>query len=146
MISQTAEYALRAVVCLGQHHPQALTTRDIAGQTRVPAGYLSKVLQALGRDDIVQSQRGLGGGWALSVPPKRLTILRVVNAVDPLQRIHTCPLDLKSHGTRLCPLHRKLDDALASIEKAFAQTTIDHILRDPARSTPLCEVTVRRSA
>ncbi len=146
MFSQTAEYALRAVVSLAQKHPEALTTRQIADLTRVPAGYLSKVLQALGRADVLQSQRGLGGGWSLAIKPNKLTILRVINAVDPLQRIDTCPLGLKSHGTRLCPLHRKLDDALASIERAFGDTTIDELLREPTRSTPLCEVTVRRSA
>jgi hypothetical protein len=53
-----------------------------------------------------------------------MTVLDVVNAVDPIRRIRTCPLKLKAHATHLCPLHRKLDDALALVEDAFASARI----------------------
>jgi len=49
VISQTAEYALRSVVYLGSQAGQPVTTQRIAAATQVPAGYLSKVLQGLGR-------------------------------------------------------------------------------------------------
>lgn len=71
--------------------------------------------------------------------PKELTILEVVNAVDPIQRIRTCPLGLKSHGVRLCALHKRLDDAYALVERAFADTTLAEILEKPTKSIPLCE-------
>lgn len=48
MISQTAEYALRAVVYLGSQTGQPTTTQRIAAATQVPVGYLSKVMQSLG--------------------------------------------------------------------------------------------------
>jgi Rrf2 family transcriptional regulator, nitric oxide-sensitive transcriptional repressor len=140
LFAQTTEYALRAVVCLAQNADRPLTTQQIADMTKVPPGYLSKVLQSLGRAGIVQSQRGVHGGFALSVPATKLTILRVVNVVDPIRRIRTCPLNLESHGTHLCQLHRRMDEAMASIEKAFGQTTISELLASPNRSTPLCEV------
>lgn len=138
MISQTAEYALRAVVFLaGQDTPQ--TTQQIAATTRVPGGYLSKVMQALSRAGLVHSQRGLHGGFTLAVPPKQLTVWAVVEAVDPIQRIRVCPLGLKSHGVNLCPMHRRLDDALAGVEKAFKASTVAELLADPNPSKPLCE-------
>src|SRR5580765_6571657 len=49
MVSQTADYALRAVVSLGYQADTPQTTQQLAETTRVPAGYLSKVLQALVR-------------------------------------------------------------------------------------------------
>jgi Rrf2 family transcriptional regulator, nitric oxide-sensitive transcriptional repressor len=76
----------------------------------------------------------------LAKPPAELTILEVVNAVEPIQRIKTCPLGLKSHGVRLCPLHRRMDDALASVEAVFGGTTLAEILAEPTDSPPLCEV------
>ena len=138
MLSQTVEYALRAAVHLAQEAPQACTTDQIAAATRVPRAYLSKVLQALVRGGIVQSQRGLGGGMTLARSTDQVTILEVVNAVEPLQRIRTCPLELAAHGVRLCPLHRRLDNALAMVEKAFAGSTLAEILAEPSRSVPLC--------
>src|SRR5438067_9463549 len=124
MISQTAEYALRAVVCLGTEGARPLTTQAIADRARVPAGYLAKVLQSLGRAGIVGSQRGLRGGFVLARTLDELTVLDVINAVDPLKRIKRCPLGLAAHGQRLCPLHQRLDEGIALVESLFEGTTI----------------------
>jgi len=132
MISQTAEYALRAVVYLAKHTGTAYTTEQIAKVTQVPAPYLSKVLQPLIKARLVQSQRGLGGGFSLSKAAEEITILQVINAVDPIERIEACPLGLDSHSGNLCPLHKRLDDAVGLIEAAFAKTTISELLQSPA--------------
>ena len=139
MFSQTVEYALRAVVYLADQAPEARTTQQIARVTRVPLAYLSKVLQGLARHGIVASQRGVGGGVRLTRPPTDLTILEVVDAVEPIQRIRHCPLGLAAHGVRLCPLHKRLDEALASIEEAFRSTTLADLLAEPTDSIPLCD-------
>jgi Rrf2 family protein len=139
MFSQTVEYALRAVVHLAAEAPSPRTTDQIAVATRVPKAYLSKVLQGLSRAGVVHSQRGIGGGMTLTKDPADLTILEVVNAVEPLGRIRECPLGLAAHGVRLCPLHRRMDNALATVEAAFAQTTLAEILAEPTDSPPLCE-------
>jgi Rrf2 family protein len=123
--------------------PEACTTDELAGTTQVPKAYLSKVIQALVRAGILQSQRGMGGGVVLARAPEDLTILEVVNAVEPVQRIRTCPLGLKTHGVRLCPLHRRLDNALAMVEEAFGGTTLAEVLGEPTKIRPLCEVGVK---
>lgn len=145
MFSQTVEYALRAVVHLADQAPSARTTDQIATATLVPKAYLSKVLQGLCRAGVVQSKRGLGGGMVLTKSPAELTILEVVNAVEPIGRIRECPLGLKTHGVRLCPLHKRLDSALAMVEDAFRDTTLAEVLAEPTKSYPLCEVPSRIS-
>jgi Rrf2 family nitric oxide-sensitive transcriptional repressor len=150
MLSQTVEYALRAVVHLADRAPASRTTEQVAAATRVPRAYLSKVLQSLAQAGIVHSQRGIGGGVGLAKKPEELTILEVVNAVEPIRRITTCPLGLAAHGARLCPLHRRVDDALALVERAFGSTTLAEVLAEPTASVPLCdfphvaELTVRK--
>ena len=139
MFSQTVEYALRAVVHLADHSPSPRTTDQIATATLVPKPYLSKVIQGLCRSNIVQSKRGAGGGVALVKSPSELTILDVVNAVEPIARIRQCPLGLKTHGIHLCPLHRRMDDALEMVEAAFRKTTLAEVLAEPSNSHPLCE-------
>ena len=140
MLSQTVEYALRAAVFLATRYGEPATTGEVAERTRVPAPYLSKILQSLVRGGIVRSQRGVGGGVTLVRSPDELTILEVVNAVEPIKRIRTCPLGITTHGPRLCPLHRRLDSALASVETAFGETTLAEVLAEPAASVPLCEI------
>ncbi len=146
MFSQTVEYALRAVVHLASNSPTAQTTEQIARATKVPQAYLSKVLQGLVQSGIVKSQRGIGGGISLVKKPSELTILEVVNSVDPIRRITTCPLELASHGIRLCPLHRRVDNALAMVEEAFRATTLQEVIDEPTESFPLCEFPPKKQA
>lgn len=123
----------------GRPVPAPRTTDQIAAATRVPKAYLSKVLQGLSRAGIVLSHRGSGGGMTLVKAAADLTMLEVINAVEPIDRIKTCPLGLKAHGTRLCPLHNRMDKALATMEEAFRRTTLAEVLAEPSPSTPLCE-------
>jgi Rrf2 family protein len=130
VISQTAEYALRAAVCLAKHDGRSLTVQEVAAEAKVPPGYLAKVLQALARSGIVSSRRGLGGGFTLAAPPAALTVLDVVNAVDPIPRIRACPLDLPEHAHKLCPLHARLDAAAGLIEQSFDGATLAAMIED----------------
>jgi Rrf2 family transcriptional regulator, nitric oxide-sensitive transcriptional repressor len=139
MFSQTVEYALRAVVYLAYEAPHARTTEQIHQATQVKKAYLSKILQGLARKGIVTTQRGVGGGVALAKTPEELTILDVVNSVEPLMRIRSCPLGISSHGVRLCPLHKRMDAALESVEVAFGGTTLAEVLAEPSKSVPLCD-------
>jgi Rrf2 family protein len=141
MFSQTAEYALRAVVYLASRHGEPRTAQQIAEVTNVPAGYLAKVVQGLSRAGLLHSQRGLGGGFTLATPAERLTVLDVVQAVDPIRRIKSCPLGLKGH-VNLCPLHRRLDHAISLVENALRESTIAELLAEPNPKkgipVPLC--------
>jgi Rrf2 family protein len=92
MLSKTAEYALRAVVWMG-NTPNEIESADVLAQkTKVPRRYLHKVLQDLVREKLVRSRPGPGGGYGLARASHLITILDVVNAVAPLDRIDRCPL------------------------------------------------------
>jgi Rrf2 family transcriptional regulator, nitric oxide-sensitive transcriptional repressor len=139
MFSQTVEYALRAVVFLARRTDEPSTIEDVAEATRTPPMYLAKILQGLVRAGVLRSKRGVHGGVMLARPPEELTILEVVNAVEPIKRIKSCPLGLASHGVNLCPLHRRLDAALEMVESAFGGTTLAEVLKEPTSSVPLCD-------
>jgi len=124
MLSQTAEYALRAAVHMASHPGERQTTRDIATAMDIPADYLAKVMQALVRGGVVTAVRGKSGGFLLARPDGQTSVLDVVNAVDPLRRIQSCPLHLPHHAKNMCPLHSKLDHAAAMLEQEFRNTCI----------------------
>ena len=139
MISKTAEYALRAVACLGTDPTKPASADLLAEKTKVPRRYLTRVLQDLAGAGLVRSRPGPGGGYELAQATSELTILDVVNAVDPVQRITSCPLGLKTH-TELCPLHAELDRAYAATEAAFAGVTIQALVDSASPILPLCEI------
>lgn len=139
MISQTAEYALRAIVFLADREGSPCTVSQIAESTQVPAGYLAKVMQMLSRARLVKSQRGINGGFTLAVEPSQLAVLEVVNSVDPIRRFPECPLGIPAHGKQLCPLHKRLDQAAQLVEDAFCQTMVSDLLTDRRSRRPVCQ-------
>lgn len=128
MLSQTSEYALRAMCHLATLPPEtAANSETVANATKVPQGYLSKIMRDLVVAELVTSQRGPNGGFTLARRADKITILDVITAVDPLKRIQKCPLGNPAH-LHLCPLHRRLDDAIAMIEREFSRTNLAEIL------------------
>jgi Rrf2 family protein len=142
LLSDATEYGLRAVVWLAQRPGRPQKVREIAEGTHAAPGYLVKVLQELAKAEILSAQRGTHGGFTLERDPAALSILEVINAIDPIERIRTCPLGLPAHGDCLCPVHQRVDDAIALIEKSFARSTVHDLIVEPTRSHPLCNALV----
>ena len=134
MLSQTTEYALRAVVYLASHPGETASRQLMSEQISVPVDYLHKVLKELSAQKIVKTLRGPGGGYQLKCNPLKTTILDVVRVFQAIPRVERCPLGLEEHR-QLCPLHRELDKAAATIEAAYANVTIAQLIPKPiARS------------
>jgi Rrf2 family protein len=142
LLSDACEYALRAVVWLAQQPRDYFTVGQIAEATCAAPGYLVKVLQALAKAGILAARRGSQGGFQFTRNAAELTVLEVIRAVDPLQRIEVCPLGKASHDKALCPLHRRIDQAIAAIEQSFAQVTIQDLITETAQTQGVCRALI----
>ena len=140
MISQTSEYALRAVTFLAARpNTGPASAQEISEAVRVPVGYLQKILRMLARHGILTAQRGTHGGFTLAKVPTAISVLDVMKASESeIQRITRCPLGIKGH-TRLCSLHRLLDDEMARAERTFASTSLADLLDGAGGVRPLCD-------
>lgn len=135
MFSQTAQYALRAMAFLAGLNDEAANSERISAQMQIPRPYLSKLLSDLARAKLVRARRGPNGGFVLSRKASEITILDVLSAVDPIERITECPLGNPRHKA-LCPLHRRLDNAMAMVESSFAATRLTELI-DPSAHAPI---------
>jgi len=124
MLSTTAEYALRIMILLTEADGEARTGDAIARAAKVPSGYAGKVLGMLRRAGLVDGQRGRRGGFTLRCDPRRTTLLDVVDAIDPIQRITACPLGREAHRRKLCPLHRRLDELIGQLQSSLGGMTL----------------------
>ncbi len=139
MLSKTAEYSLRVAVWLARRPEDPSSADALAEVTKVPRRYLHKVVQDLVHAGLLRSQPGPGGGYAMAKAPDEVTILDIVNAVAPLERITHCPLGLPTH-TKLCPLHRELDNVYAAVEDGLRRVTLGQLVRSSSKIVPLCDV------
>jgi Rrf2 family iron-sulfur cluster assembly transcriptional regulator len=87
MLSTTSEYALRALAYLAAQPPgTALLGRDLAKAADVPANYLSKILLTLRNADLVDTTRGLAGGYRLHKRAEEIFLIDVVELFDEVSR------------------------------------------------------------
>jgi Rrf2 family protein len=82
MVPKRIEYSVRALVALAVAAPQTVKAQDVADAQDIPPGYLYDLLADLRRADLVQVQRGTGGGYVLARPAAELTLGEIVRRLD----------------------------------------------------------------
>ena len=130
MISQTAEYALRATLHLAEHDEAApLRVGQLARVTGAPGNYLSKILGLLARDGILESTRGPAGGFRLAVDPAQLRLSRIVGLFDADPQGRGCLLGrVRCSDADPCGVHDRWRAVVACREKFFCGTTVGDVL------------------
>jgi Rrf2 family protein len=132
ILSQTAEYALRAVLYLGQQPKGTLTrVNDVASALKIPRNYLSKILHVLARAGILSSTRGKAGGFRLATPVERLTLLKVVGEFDDVDQRRHCLLGNPVCSDRTaCAAHAQWKQTADAVATFFRTTTIADLLQE----------------
>jgi len=152
MLSQTAEYALRAVLYLAeQPHGLPVRVEEIGDALGIPANYLSKTLAALVRSRVLASMRGPHGGFRLAVAPEDLPLMHVVAPFDDIAARRHCLLgNPQCSDHQSCAAHHAWKQTSEQVERFFRSTTVADIrpkpgARKPAARTPTAKTTRTRS-
>jgi len=84
-ISQKLEYACRALAQLATCADAGQLTRldDLAQREDVSANFLVQIMNDLRRAGLIESRRGMSGGYLLAGKPENITLRQIVEAVDP---------------------------------------------------------------
>jgi len=129
LLSQTAEYALRAMAWLATlPEGKPIRAADLSRATGIPTHYLSKVLRRLVLADLLKSQKGQGGGFSLSRPPREIPFIEILSAMDAYPTQGRCAFGWGScDATDPCPLHQ-------------AWSHLNERIRDWASNTSLAEI------
>ncbi len=105
-LSRTSTYALYALGYLAGSNATGYTPVSvISAEFDLPTTHLAKIFQRLVRAGILSSSRGVTGGFALRKPPRELTMLDVIRAVDGPLESEGCLLPSTSCDDDRCPLH-----------------------------------------
>lgn len=124
MLTQTAEYALRALAVLASAK-QPLRSLDLAERTGVPDAYLAKVLRPLVEQGLLRASKGHGGGFSLARAPDRIRFVEVLEALDSMPTPGRCAFGWgKCSATSPCPLHPAWARLNASFEDWATKTTL----------------------
>ena len=90
-ISRKIEYGLRAMIFLAsQPLDEVVPFREVARRMDVPEDFLAKILKTLLGKKMVRSTRGAHGGYALARPPREISMLDVIEAVEGPVKVNVC--------------------------------------------------------
>jgi len=82
-LSLRGEYALRALIVLGLNYGESVVRiHSISEQQNIPKRFLEQILNDLKSAGVVESRRGVAGGYRLSKPPERISLAQVVRHIE----------------------------------------------------------------
>ena len=131
MLTQTSEYALRAMVYMARKGENNYCgVREIAAATSIPSNYLAKILQQLAKAGVLESQKGFGGGFRVTRQLGKINLLAIVDPLENISRFHRCVLGQREcSDEQACPLHdawkRICKEYLGSLETTTLQDVAD---------------------
>jgi Rrf2 family protein len=131
VLSRTSRYALRAVayIAANQGDDTRIAIDRISEALDVPRNYLSKVLNTLAHEEVLDSSRGRGGGFRLAVPAEQLTLQRVIAPFEDDRGAIGCLLhERRCDPERPCLAHDRWKDASAAMREFFGHTTVQEVV------------------
>lgn len=134
MISKTGLHAVMALTEMASAPGQAyLGAGAIAGRIGAPQNYLGKLLQSLARAGLLESQKGLYGGFRLARAPGAITLFDVVEPIDHVSRWSGCFL---SRGMcseeNPCAVHLRWQEVRTAYLRFLQETTLADLAEKPA--------------
>ena len=82
-LSLRGEYTLRALVVLGlNYHQTVIRIQTISEQQNIPKRFLEQILNDLKSAGVVESKRGVAGGYRLAMPPENVNLAMVIRHME----------------------------------------------------------------
>ena len=130
-LTRGGDYGIRGVLYLAQQPAgHFIPLEAIAAAEDLPTPFLAKVLQALTRVGIVEARRGAGGGFCLAKPPREITLLAIIEALEGPLALNCC---LRGPGAcprqPICPVYAVWRRAQARLAEVLQSANMEDLAR-----------------
>lgn len=132
-LTRRGDYAVRAMISLAAAPADEWpSVRRIATEMSIPERFLPRVMRDLGQAGLVEARTGRSGGYRLATPATELTLLDVIDAVEPPDDDRRCVLRGISCGVDgRCVVHEVFSDARTVHRDRLAATTLAMLVSVP---------------
>jgi Rrf2 family protein len=133
MITRETDYALRTVLCLAKSNDsgEVVSTLTLAENMSIPYRFLRKIVSKLVNAGLLESRRGKGGGLVLSRPPASMSLLDIIQAIDPLSVLlnRCCEGGEGCDREPLCGLHQILTQLQQELNDKLANLSLESVAK-----------------
>ncbi len=139
VITRATEYAVRAIIFLAQQPRESIVLKkDICRTQEVTPAFLTKIFQPLIKAGIVNSQRGVGGGFLLAKDPSQVTMLDILEAEEGKLKLNHCLIDADfCQRDAYCSAHEVWHDAQREMAKVLKSYSIADLVRQEKENLQL---------
>ncbi len=127
-LQKNTSLALFSVLEFARDPTRHIPASEIAARYEASPHHLAKVLSELARAGLVESVRGVGGGYRFAANPHRVTLMDVIQLFEDIQR----STEARAQG-EATPIEVALDGVLAEIDElaraTFSSITLSTMLR-----------------
>lgn len=134
MLSQSVGYAVTALGYIASAGGKPVLVKEIAKAAELPAPYLAKLIHALGKRGIVNTQRGVGGGVTLARAATDISLIELCTALDDPVVVPTCMLGTAECSDEwACPAHKFWTTQRAKVMEFLTNTSVADVAAFEAR-------------
>jgi Rrf2 family protein len=98
LITRDTDYAIRALVSITDNKSERTSVSQLVKELKIPRPFLRKILQVLNKKGILASFKGPSGGFSLSVPADKISLLDLMEIFQGPLRLNECMFK-----KRVCP-------------------------------------------
>jgi Rrf2 family protein len=129
LLSKSCEYGLRATLYLASKEGnEFISIRQISEKLEISYHFLTKILQQLTAEGLLESFKGPNGGVRLLKSGKEMRLIDIVKAIDGDELFTECVLGLPGCGMKKpCSLHDKWMNHREGIKEMMSSTTLSEL-------------------
>ncbi|MBS7231082.1 Rrf2 family transcriptional regulator [Flavobacterium psychroterrae] len=131
MFSKACEYGIRASIFIATKSSEGIRVgiKDVAKEIDSPEPFTAKIMQILTKSGIIESAKGVGGGFEVSANAvKSIKLIQIVDAIDGDTIYKGCGIGLKECSElKPCPVHNEFKKVRQLLLEMLTNTTLEQL-------------------
>ena len=129
LVTRKTDYAVRCVLYLAQANEQITNVTEVSRMMHIPKTFLAKIFQKLVRAGLVESIRGMNGGFRLAKKPSDISLLDIMDAIQGPLCVNVCAVDSrKCTRSSTCSVHPVWVELRKDVNKRLQEQTIAKLI------------------
>jgi Rrf2 family protein len=125
LVTRETDYAVRCVLFLARENGRLSSVTEVSKKMHVPKSFLAKIFQRLVRAGLLDSLRGVNGGFRLAKNPNQISLLDIMLAIQGPAGINVCAVNSKKCGlSSTCSVHPVWVELRRDVDRSLQKQTI----------------------
>lgn len=130
LITRNTDYAVRALCCIAEQKQEVISADQLVKSLKMPRPFLRKILQTLNKEGLLNSSKGKGGGFTLTISPEKITLTDVMKIFQGPLKLNECKFRKNDCPyVSDCFLKKKIDEIEKEVIAKLKAITITSIIK-----------------